>query len=160
MPSDSFQRDGVFYVHIQHPKTSRFARRQHCKIDDVATLRFVEKVFGPLFPSEQLFDGGMPAYRRRWNYVMARLGVPHTQGSRGATPAVLRGSGATYMYLQCEDLYRVQWRGRWSQLRTVEHYIQEVAAQTLMHSLSPLAKRRVQVLHEAAPALLSDFLSG
>lgn len=93
LPSDSFQRDGVFYVHIQHPKTSRFARRQHCKIDDVATLRFVEKVFGSLSPSEQLFDGGMPAYRRRWNCVMARLGVPHTQQSRGATPAVLRGSG-------------------------------------------------------------------
>ena len=159
LPGDSFQQDGIFYVHIQNPKTSRFARRQHCKIDEVPTLRFIEKVYSDLPPDEPLFPGGMAAYRRRWNLILARLDIPFTQHRKGATPAVLRGSGATHLYLQCEDLCRVQWRGRWSQLKTVEHYIQEVAAQTLMHNLSDLAKHRVKVLHEAAPMLLSLFLS-
>lgn len=159
LPSDSLSHDGVFYVHIRNPKTSRFARRQHCKIDELVTLRFIEKVFTELAPDEPLFPGGMTSYRRRWNLVLSRLGIPFTQQNKGATPAVLRGSGATHLYLQCEDLCRVQWRGRWSQLKTVEHYIQEVAAQTLMHNLSDLAKHRVRFLHEAAPMLLSLFLS-
>ena len=158
LPQDSLLQTPVFYVHLRHPKTARFARRQHCKIDDVVILRFVEKIYGHLPPQEVLFPGSISAYRRRWNAVLSHLGVPCMQKDRGATPATLRGSGATHMYLQCEDLSRIQWRGRWSQLKTVEHYIQEVAAQTLMHSLDSLSRNRVKVFSEAASALMLSFL--
>ena len=143
---------------IRNPKTARFARRQHCKIDDVVSLKYIEKVFGNLEPSELLFAGGIHAYRRRWNAVLSRLKIPCGMKQRGATPSVLRGSGATFMYLQCEDLCRIQWRGRWSQLHTVEHYIQEVAAQTLLHTLSPLAKEQVKLMSSVAPKLIDLFL--
>lgn len=158
LPADSLMSDDVCYIHIRNPKTARFARRQHCKIDDVVSLRYLEKVFGHLEPSVLLFGGGIHAYRRRWNAVLSRLNVPCGMKQRGATPSVLRGSGATFMYLQCEDLCRIQWRGRWSQLRTVEHYIQEVAAQTLLHTLSPLAKEQIKLMSSAAPILIDLFL--
>ena len=48
---------------------------------------------------------------------MQRLGVPHRQNDRGATPGVLRGSGATFLYLECEDVQLVAWRGRWAKLK-------------------------------------------
>ena len=70
----------------------------------------------------------------------------------------LEGAARLSWFLQCEGLCRIQRRGRWSQLRTVEHYIQEVAAQTLLHSLSPLAKAQVKLMSSAAPILLDLFL--
>ena len=63
------------------------------------------------------------------------------------------------MYLECEDLSRVQWRGRWSQLRTVEHYVQEVAAQTMLSRLPSFARHRIATFNAAAPDLLQNFLS-
>ena len=52
-----------------------------------------------------------------------------------------------------------QWRGRWAQLKTVEHYIQEVAAQTLVAKLDPLSKHRIHILASASGALLKLLLS-
>ena len=101
-----------------------------CKIDDPCVLAYVTKVFGALAPNASLFAGGTSAYRRRGDHVLGRLGISVSMPSRGATPAVLRGSGATALYLESEDLSLIQWRGRWAQLKTVEHYIQEVAAQS------------------------------
>lgn len=81
------------------------------------------------------------------------------QRSKGTTPAELWGSGATHMFLASEDIARVQWRGRWAQLKTVEYYIQEVAAQILVAKLDPLSKLRIRILASASGALLKLFLS-
>jgi len=159
LPGDSLLGGEVFYVHIRQPKTARFARRQHCKIDDLMTLLYVQEVIGDLHPGERIFPGSSNSYRRLWNLVLQHLQIPSTQRERGATPGVLRGSGATHMYLECEDLSRVQWRGRWSQLRTVEHYVQEVAAQTMLSRLPSFARHRIATFNAAAPDLLLDFLS-
>lgn len=158
LPADSLVQKPVLYVHIRHPKTARFARRQHCKIDDSTVLEFVTVVFGALNPEAQLFQGGSAAYRRRWNLVLEKLHIPSTLEFSGATPGVLRGSGATYLYLQHEDLSLVQWRGRWAQIKTVEHYIQEVAAQSMIARLPQASRGIVKIFSEAAAALLHQFL--
>lgn len=158
LPEDSLIKEDVFYVFIRCPKTSRFARRQHCKIDDPLVLKFITKVFGGLQASSALFSGGATAYRRRWNSILSRLEVPFLQEHDGCTPAVLRGSGATHMFLSTEDLPRVQWRGRWAQQKTLEFYVQEVAAQTMLSRLSPSAFERVKLLDQFAVALLNDFI--
>ena len=92
----------------------------------------------------------MAIFRRQWNAVMGRLGIPVTQSEHGATPGVLRGSGATYLYHQTEDLAWVAWRGRWARTRTLEYYLQEVGAFVLVHSLDSLAKARISVLSDFA----------
>ena len=81
---------------------------------------------------------------------MQRLGVLHTLASKGATPGVLRGSGATFMYLETEDLPLIAWRGRWSKTKTMEFCLQEVAAQRLplwardrIRTLSSLSRKLV-----------------
>ena len=58
---------------------------------------------------------------------------------RGATPGVLRGSGATFLYTLTENVQWIAWRGRWARTRTLEFYLQEVAAQLLLHQLSPIS---------------------
>ena len=160
LPEDTLSDSPVFYVHLRNPKTARFARKQHCKIDDPTVLAYVTAVFGSFQPSCSLFPGGPAAYRRRWNLVLGKLGVEVSMHHRGATPAVLRGSGATALYLQSEDLGLIQWRGRWAQMKTVEHYIQEVAAQSLLAQMSPSSRNIVKLFADAAEPLLSAFLVG
>ncbi|CAE7186703.1 unnamed protein product, partial [Symbiodinium pilosum] len=125
LPSDALSSDRVAYVYIRNPKTARFARRQHCRLEDSLTLSFLEALFTHVPLDQKLFRASMSAYRNEWNAVMARLEVPHTLAQRGATPGVLRGSGATFLYLEAEDLPLVAWRGRWARTKTVEFYLQE-----------------------------------
>jgi len=157
LPADLLMDTTVFYVHIRNPKTSRFARKQHSKIDDKVVLDFVTHVFGKLPSDARLFGVSASAYRRRWDLVLAKLGVPSSMLVHGATPGVLRGSGATALYLQTEDLNLIQWRGRWAQLKTVEHYIQEVGAQSLLSTLSAETRDLVKLFADAAGPLLASF---
>ena len=131
-PSDALSNDRIAYVHIRHPKTARFARRQHCRLEDPVALTFLESLYFRLPWDARLFRGSPHVYRSQWNAVMSRLQVPHTLHEKGATPGVLRGSGATFLYLETEDIALVAWRGPWAKMKTVEFYLQEVAAQLLL----------------------------
>ena len=129
-PSDALSNDRIAYVQIRHPKTARFARRQHCRLEDPVALTFLESLYFRLPWDARLFRGSPHVYRSQWNAVMSRLQVPHTLHEKGATPGVLRGSGATFLYLETEDIALVAWR--WAKMKTVEFYLQEVAAQLLL----------------------------
>ena len=149
------------FVRISNPKTARFARRQHGRIDDGDIIELTELIFGSLPKQSKLYSGSIGSYRRQWNAVMDRLGVPNRQADRGATPGVLRGSGATHLYTSSEDINRVAWRGRWSRVRTLEYYLQEVGKQLLIHQLSDLARSRIFTLADfALPVVRSCFLAG
>ena len=156
-PSDLNYDNHSLYVRIRDPKTARFARRQHGRIDDPMIIRFSEVVFGKLPLDSKIYPGSISTYRRQWNAVMDRLGVPFKQNQRGATPGVLRGSGATFLYASSEDVGWVAWRGRWARVRTLEHYLQEVGAQMLIHELSAISKSRIYFLADFAEAVLRSF---
>ena len=159
-PSDLHSSTFAMYIRVRDPKTARFARRQHSRVDDSSVIRIAQAVFGNLPLTAKLFSGSMHVFRRQWNSIMSRLGVPFKQSERGATPGVLRGSGATYFYCATEDLAWVAWRGRWSRLRTLEFYLQEVGSQMLIHELDPWAKAKIFTLADACPAVLwSVFLA-
>jgi len=158
LPSDAMSNDCVAYVHVRNPKTQRFARRQHSRLDDPLTLRFLSALYRDLPLDARLFRASMHVYSKQWNAIMGRLGVPFTQAARGATPGVLRGSGATFLYLETEDISLVAWRGRWSKVKTIEFYLQEVAAQLLLMQLTPAARKRISVLRRFARPLLLLYI--
>ena len=145
-PGDAMSDNGVACIHIKNPKTQRFARRQHCRLEDSLSLRFLGSLYLHLPLHARLFRGSLHTYRR--------LGVPHTLACKGAAPGVLRGSGATYMYLETEDLPLIAWRGRWSKTQTMEFYLQEVAAQLLLQRLPAWARERIRVLRSLSRKLL------
>ena len=153
-PSDLHSSVNAMYLRVRDPKTARFARRQHSRIDDVSIIAIAEAVFGNLPLDQKLYHGSMHVFRRQWNCVMDRLGIPFKQKQHGATPGVLRGSGATFYYCATEDLAWVAWRGRWSRVRTLEFYLQEVGSQMLIHELDSWAKARVFALSDACGAVL------
>ena len=104
LPRDMSFSITSLYIHLENPKTSRFARQQHVKISDPEIVSFVDAVFGNYPLDTKLFGASLSAYRNQWNAVMRQLGVPCLQKDKGLTPGTLRGSGATAMYLQTENI--------------------------------------------------------
>ena len=155
LPRDALVDHDIVYIHLRNPKTARFARRQHAKIEDAFVVKFLEALYGSRPLDFKLFPGSASVYRRQWDCIMDRLEIPHTRASRGPTPAVLRGSGATHLYLATEDISLIAWRGRWTKTKTIEFYLQEVAAQLVLHHLSSLARSRIELLSTYAVHLLS-----
>ena len=47
-PSDVANDMACMFIHLQNPKTARFARRQHARIDDSQVIRLAEAAFGRL----------------------------------------------------------------------------------------------------------------
>ena len=154
-PSDLHYDNSALYVRVKDPKTARFARRQHSRIDDASIIAVVEAVFGHLALDDRLYPGTINTFRKQWNEIMRHLGVPCKQQDKGATPGVLRGSGATFFYSCTEDLAWVAWRGRWSRIKTLEFYLQEVGSQMLIHELPEWSRAKVFALSDAAPAVLT-----
>ena len=66
-PSDAMGLMQALYVHLRKPKTTRFARRQHEKIDDTIAIRILEALFGGLGPDECLFLVSPRIFRRLWD---------------------------------------------------------------------------------------------
>ena len=158
-PRDLDYEMQCMFLHIQNPKTARFARRQHGRIDDEFVIWMCEKLFFDLPLDQKLFPGSISQFRRLWNMVMKRLGIPFRQTGKGATPGVLRGSGATHLYALSEDVAWIAWRGRWARTRTLEFYLQEVAAQLLLHQLSPVSRQTIRTFDEASFAVLCARVS-
>lgn len=153
-PQDIHHDSSSLYIRVRDPKTARFARRQHGRIDDPGIISFAFAVFGALPLESRLYPASASVFRRQWNLIMGRLGVPFKQASKGATPGVLRGSGATFLYNASEDINWVAWRGRWSRIRTLEYYLQEVGAYLLIHELSSFAKAKISALSDASWSVL------
>lgn len=103
-PRDLCYDSKSLFLRISNPKTARFARRQHGRIDDPSVIALVETIFGHLQKEQKLFPASIHVFRKQWNAIMDRLGVPYRQDLHGATPGVLRGSGATFLYTGSEDV--------------------------------------------------------
>ena len=159
LPRDTAYDSSTMFVHVKDPKTSRFARRQHGRIDDARIIAVIDRLFSDLPLHEKLFTGTMNMFRRQWNAVMKKLNIPFRQEARGATPGVLRGSGATFLYHASEDIQWVAWRGRWSKQRTLEYYLQEVSAQLLVHQLPAGAKEILFAFDKSSWPVLCSLLS-
>ena len=67
LPEDALLKEEVMYIHINSPKTARFARRQHAKIDDASITLLVRCLFGALPLHAKLFGASMAVFRRQWN---------------------------------------------------------------------------------------------
>ena len=62
LPADALSSDRIAYVHVRNPKTARFARRQHCRLEDVSVLRLLESLFGSLHFDSRIFRALKPPF--------------------------------------------------------------------------------------------------
>ena len=154
LPSRTLGRQGAFYVAIGRPKMRRLsARREHVLVEQLSLTQWLETALAGRSADELLFRAGPRVFTAAFAEVVRVLGLP-VGDLRGLTPASLRAGGATWLFETTRDLELVRWRGRWASNRTLEVYIQEVAADRLLADVGDDVRSRVRRLAASAPGLV------
>ena len=116
------------------------AKIQHMKITDPAAVKLLIRIFTELDYDEPLFSSTPYQYRKRWDALLALLGVPK---SCGVTPGGLRGGAAVYHYKKGKPIQDLLWLLRLRSVSTLESYLQEVAALNCFATLPHSVRRSV-----------------
>ncbi|CAK0902320.1 unnamed protein product [Prorocentrum cordatum] len=144
------------YARVREPKTRhKAARLQHVRVDDEIAVPLLEAWLARLAPQERLWTGSAAQFRAAHDAVTRFLGISTADGV-GLTPASLKAGGATWHFEQWENLPMLQWQGRWQASRTMEIYVQEVAAASLLPELPPQVRERIGLFASIAEPLLDQ----
>ncbi|OLP80262.1 hypothetical protein AK812_SmicGene39345 [Symbiodinium microadriaticum] len=132
---------GWMYFRIKKPKSRRRAARiQHSKLSDPAALRFLTEFYDTLGRDELLYPGSAGVYRRRWDKILAILSVP---SKLKITPSSLRAGGAIAAFQHGCSVSDLLWRMRLRSLATLEFYLQEMSAFSILPKLDSRTRRRI-----------------
>ena len=140
LPCDMlYECDAAFLV-LRRSKTSyrQLARVQHLKITNLHAVKLLNLIYQGADKDELLFFGSAHVFRRRWDFILQLLEVP---ANVHVTPGGLRGGGAVTSYRKGASISDLLWAMRLKQVTTLEAYLQEVAALSLLTEL-PLSSRR------------------
>ena len=151
-PSDLLEPEHDWiYVRVEKPKSRRRgAKVQHVKLCEPQVVKFLEMTWRDLGANELLYPGSPGVFRRRWDRILKILGIPT---SLGLTPASLRAGGAVAAFRKGTAVNDLLWRMRLQSVATLEFYLQEMAAVSIL----PDPKVRQVVRSEAS--LCKAFLS-
>ena len=154
LPSQLMQ-PGRMYVRIRKPKSRKVAaRQQHVRIDEPSLISLLESFAIFEQPAASIWQGTRAQFVACHNALVSKLGIGICDGS-GLTPASHRGGGATWLFEESGSLDTVRWRGRWRQERTLEIYVQEVGALSVLPALSPSERDLIRALGEAAGPIIA-----
>ena len=155
LPSDTLSLPGAgCYLAVKSPKTAfrGKGKTQHLCVKETFFVHFLEACLGQLEPEEDLYPGSAGAFRRRWDCLLEELGVPK---SAKLLPGGLRGGGAVREYKSGVAISDLMWRMRIQNVATLESYVQEVAAVSVLPALTKQCRQSVA----AASALLEVTLA-
>ena len=143
LPADMMFESNCAFLLLRHSKTMyrQNARVQHLKIVSEHAVRLLHLVFLHTSKDEQLFFGSPHVYRQRWDFLLKLLQVPR---ELKVTPGGLRGGGAVCWYRRGGSIADLLWAMRLKQIATLESYLQEVSAISLLTDLSHEARRAVR----------------
>lgn len=150
-----YESSDVCFLCIRRPKSRRrgLGVIQHSKISSAEVVAALDFIFSGLHAGEPLYAGSPSSFRRRWDAILAALGVPKTIG---LTPASMRAGGAITAYRADEDIMKILWRMRLKSVQTFSHYLQEVGALSVFGELPFDCRLRI----ERAAELYSFLLPG
>ena len=134
---------------------SRSSRSQYAKLDGRNVCAGCNLYVKSMPPTALLWPASPAAFAGRLRAVASAVTgtpSPYTVGS-------LRTGGATFLFrLWNEDLPRLCWRGRWKDVNTVWHYVQELQAAEISSSFPRAVQRRVEGLVSLLPALVEEWV--
>ena len=142
------------FIFVGKPKMRRIGpRREHIRIDDAELISFVHWMKMHFDKDQPIFRGSSSDFTMCFSLLCRAMHVPIRDG-QGLTPASLRAGGATFWYRKTDCPDWVRFRGRWSNPRMLEVYIQEVAALSLRNVLTPgVWEHIICTARLAAPAI-------
>ena len=158
LPSDVGDTIDYVLLKIREPKTRyRSARHQAGKLEQFDLIEVVRIGFSNLMPGEKLWPWSGATLRSRLTKLLETLGLPHTHNHvpKALSLASFRPGGATHLIAVSESAEMVRRRGRWASFRTMEMYLQEVAASTYMNEITKAAKENVLLALRNFPELMT-----
>ena len=133
-------------ISLREPKT-RFSgpRHQSAKLDFPDLVEIAEFSFGSLQASQHVWPHSAQSLRSRLKQLLTGLGLKTVKDDTGKPLDLgsLRAGGATFLMDYTEDSSFVMKRGRWSHLKTMQIYVQEVTSATYMSRLDAKTKSRI-----------------
>ena len=108
-------------------------------------------VFKDVKADEKLYPATPGTYRRRWDKLLKLLEIP---ADVRLTPGGLRGGGAVAAYKGGRALVEILWQMRIKHLVTLESYLQEVAADSVLPKLSTESRLLIKSNAELFEGLL------
>ena len=128
-------------------------RLQHVSVRDAGLARLFDVVFGSLDSDTPLFPASPSSFRRRWNRLLqVVLDVPP---HAGLIPGGLRGGGAVAAFQKGESIPGLLWPMRLKHMTTLESYLQEVTASTVVPQLSAECRSQVAAAAALFPSVLA-----
>ena len=161
LPSDVHYTINHALLSIVEPKT-RFtsAKHQVAKIDQPDMLQVLHVAFEKLEKHQRLWPYSGQTLRTRFRSLLQAAKLDTTKSIHGKLLDLgsLRAGGATWMIGVTENTEITRRRGRWINTRTLEIYVQEVAAAVFLADISPKVRDHVVYLAQAFPKILERVL--
>lgn len=102
-------------------------------------------------PEDRLWPHSHAEFRRMFKKCVSLM---HVEACR-FSPGSLRAGGATFLFDEEEDIGRLRLIGRWSNIQSLEHYVQSAKSQQMLQNLSDKAVHRLENLLRKGSFLLS-----
>ena len=154
LPSDLLSdNEDKKYLKVREPKSKRRGggRVQHATITNRALVSACQRVFGGLASESLLFPYSNNTFRRRWDELLKTLGV----GTEiPITPGRVRGGAAVHAYQSGVPLHDLLWRMRIQHIATLQHYLQEMAAESVLGQLSASSRASIRAASSLLPCVL------
>eukprot|EP00971_Amphidinium_carterae_P103364 2046385-Amphidinium_carterae.1 len=157
LPEDLAGSEQSLVICVTQSKTThRAARLQSVMINDPTVVALAGCLLREDSASAPLIRGGLRELHKKFDHLRASLDL----SSSPFTLSTLRGGGAVWHIQQSQSIAMLQWRGRWSSERSVQHYLQLGLAATALASLSPSTRAKVEALANLAGHLLNPDYNG
>lgn len=145
---------GDMFISLLAPKMRRTGvRRQHVHLREPFLCWLASAWLAGRPPGERIFSGTASKATKLLAELSVFFGVSGVDGV-GVTWSSLRGGGATHRYRLGQPIDRIMWLGRWGAPKTLEHYIQEHAAETLIPELPLTARLKINFFAANSHAML------
>ena len=134
-------------ITIREAKNMRsMGRLQTSIINNRVAIRWAARAAKRHLLSDPVMPGGRQKFTRLLQWSLELLGIPKNT----FTCAGFRAGGATAYFVQGMELARLRVLGRWRNLLTLDHYIQEASAAVSEHKLGEQKLRELQAFVSAA----------
>ena len=156
--------DFALFISLEFSKTRHLtARTQHVRIVGSGLIEAAEHAFAHLEPDDYLVPFNTISAARRpeklsaiFNKVLTVLDVPVGE-RQGYVLSGLRGGGLTALFRATGDLALVTWRGRWTSLKSLPNYLQELESLRTYTTIPLQTRRELEALSARLPQLLQSL---
>ena len=146
LPADLLQENfQTAYLRVENPKSRRrgIGKVQHLSIEMPCFVEYLDRIYQDDERHEPLLQCSASAFRRRWNTIVGALLIPATAQ---LTPGGLRGGGCVSSFQKGVAIPLLLWKMRLRQQQTLENYLQEAVADSVIPGLPSRTRDRIAAL--------------